>query len=165
MLWDRFKQVTEFSTLWIFYVGECLQGKADQHQEEYEMFVDKCKWKPLSQVLLFVTPWTIYSLWNSPDQNSGVGSLSLLHGIFPTQGLIPGLSHYRQILYQLSHNRSSKVVFMYSWISGSVEIIKCIDVVRCLWNAYVGFLGLPDLPLWHNLKQKELKGLSWWSGG
>ena len=108
-------------------------------------------------------PHGLYSLWNSPDQNSGVGSLSFLHGIFPTQGLIPGLLHYRQILYQLSHNRSSKVVFM--WISGSVEIIKCIDVVRCLWNAYVGFLGLPDLPLWHHLKQKELKGLSWWSGG
>ena len=31
-----------------------------------------------------------------------VGSLSLLQGIFPTQGLNPGLPHCRQILYQLS---------------------------------------------------------------
>ena len=31
-----------------------------------------------------------------------VGSLSLLQGIFPTQGLNPGLLHCRQILYQLS---------------------------------------------------------------
>ena len=36
----------------------------------------------------------------------GVGSLSLLQGIFPTQGLNPSLSHCRQILYQLSHKGS-----------------------------------------------------------
>jgi len=44
------------------------------------------------------------SPWNSPGQNTGVGSLSLLQGIFPTQGLNPGLTHCRQILYQLNHN-------------------------------------------------------------
>ena len=44
-----------------------------------------------------------YSPWNSPGQNTGVGSLSLLQGIFPTQGSSPGLPHCRQILYQLSH--------------------------------------------------------------
>ena len=32
-----------------------------------------------------------------------VGSLSLLQGIFPTQGSNPGLPHCRQILYKLSH--------------------------------------------------------------
>ncbi|KAB0387142.1 hypothetical protein FD755_002098, partial [Muntiacus reevesi] len=35
-----------------------------------------------------VTPWTIQS-WNSPGQNTGVGRLSLLQGIFPTQGSNP----------------------------------------------------------------------------
>ena len=35
-----------------------------------------------------------------------MGSLSLLQGIFPTQGLNPGLPHCRQILYQLSHQGS-----------------------------------------------------------
>ena len=44
--------------------------------------------------------------WNSPGQNTGVGSLSLLQGIFPTQGSNPGLPHCRQILYQLSHKGS-----------------------------------------------------------
>ena len=34
----------------------------------------------------FATPRTIHSPWNSPGQNTGVGSLSLLQGIFPTQG-------------------------------------------------------------------------------
>ena len=38
-----------------------------------------------------------YSPWNSPGQNTGVGSLSLLQGIFPIQGSNPGLLHCRQI--------------------------------------------------------------------
>ena len=53
-------------------------------------------------------PHGLYSLWNSPGQNTGVVSLSLLQGIFPTQGLNPGLLHCRQILYQLSHKGSPK---------------------------------------------------------
>ena len=46
------------------------------------------------------------SPWNSPGQNTGVGSLSLLQGIFPAQGSNPGLPHCRQIFYQLSHKES-----------------------------------------------------------
>ena len=41
--------------------------------------------------------------WDFPGQNTGVGSRSLLQGIFLTQGLKPGLLHWRQILYHLSH--------------------------------------------------------------
>ena len=48
-------------------------------------------------------PQGLYSPWNSPGQSTGVGSLSLLQAIFPTQGSNPGLPHCRQILYQLSH--------------------------------------------------------------
>ena len=36
-------------------------------------------------------PYGLYRSWNSPGQNPGVGSLSLLQGIFPTQGWNPGL--------------------------------------------------------------------------
>ena len=59
------------------------------------------KWKSLSHVWLFATPWT--SPWNSPGHNTGVGTLSLLQQIFPTQGSNPGLPHCRWILYHLSH--------------------------------------------------------------
>ena len=48
-------------------------------------------------------PHGLYSPWNSSGQNTGVGSLSLLQGIFPTQGSNWGLLHCRQILYQLSY--------------------------------------------------------------
>ena len=52
----------------------------------------------------FVTPW------NSPGQNTRVGSLSLLQGIFPTQIPNPGLLHCRWILYQLSHQGSPRIL-------------------------------------------------------
>ena len=41
-------------------------------------------------------------------ENTEVGSLSLLQGIFPTQGSNRGLLHFRQILYQLSHKGSKE---------------------------------------------------------
>ena len=62
---------------------------------------------------------------------TGVGSLSLLQGIFPTQGLNPGLPHCRQILYQLSHKRSPKHKCVYEYWSG-----KCWRrLLRVPWNA------------------------------
>ena len=72
------------------------------------------KWQPApvwvsescSVVSYSLQPHDLYSPWNSPGQNTGVGSLSLLQRIFPTQGLNPGLRHWRRILYQLSQKGS-----------------------------------------------------------
>ena len=50
------------------------------------------------------------SALSSLGQNTGVGSLSLLQGIFPTQGSNPGLPHCRRILYQLSHKGSPRIL-------------------------------------------------------
>ena len=47
-----------------------------------------------------------YTVWNSPGQNTGVGSHSPLQRIFPTQALNQGLLHCRRILYQLSYQGS-----------------------------------------------------------
>jgi len=58
-------------------------------------------------------PKELYSPGNAPHQNTGVGSCSLLQGIFPVQGSNPGLPHYRQILSQLSHQGSPKRVIIY----------------------------------------------------
>ena len=51
-------------------------------------------------------PHGLYSPWNAPGQNTGVGSLSLLQGIFPIQASNLGLLYFRRILYQLSHKGS-----------------------------------------------------------
>ena len=51
-------------------------------------------------------PMDLYSPLFSPGQNTRMGSLSLLQGIFPTQGSDPGLPHCRRIPYHLSHQGS-----------------------------------------------------------
>ena len=56
----------------------------------------------------------LYSPWNSPHQNTGVGSLSLLQGIFPTQWLNPGLLHCKQILHQPNHKGSPRIL---EWVA------------------------------------------------
>ena len=57
---------------------------------------------------LFQSPIPDYTVCNSLGQNTGVGSLSFLQGIFPTQGSNSGLPHCRRILYLLSHQSSPK---------------------------------------------------------
>ena len=66
-------------------------------------------------------PNGVYSPWNSPGQNTGVGSLSLLEAIFPTQGLHSGLPPCKQVLYQLSHKGSPRILeqVAYPFSSGS----------------------------------------------
>ena len=67
-------------------------------------------------------PHGLYNPWNSPGQNTGVGSLSFLQGIFPTQGSNQGLLHCRWILYHLSYesyerspNMTLKVTFFFTF--------------------------------------------------
>ena len=55
--------------------------------------------------------------WNSPGQNTGMGSL--LQGLFPTKGLNPGLMHCGWILYQLSHKRSPRIRVVFFFSRGS----------------------------------------------
>ena len=67
-------------------------------------------WVALSCLILCnpMEPARLLCPWNSPDKNTGVGSHSLLQGIFLTQGLNTGLLHCRQILYHLSHQGSPR---------------------------------------------------------
>ena len=66
-------------------------------------------------------PHGLCSLWNTPGQNTRVGSLSILQGIFPTQGSNADLPHCRPILYQLSHKGSPRILgwVAYPFSSGS----------------------------------------------
>ena len=74
--------------------------------------------------VLFANPWTVSPPGssvhgNSPGKNSGVGCHFLLQGIFPTQGLNPGLPNCRQILYHLSHHGS----ILFSWAPKSLQMV------------------------------------------
>ena len=74
-----------------------------------------------------------YSPWNSPGQNTGVGSHSLL------QGSNPSLPNCRQILYQLSHQGSSRIVV----------------IVRSLWIPQIWILLLSHHGLFPTPDEKE----------
>ena len=80
--------------------------------ENFEITLRVCE--SCSVVSNSLRPHELYSPWNSPGQNTGVGSLSLLQGIFPTQRSNPGVPHCRQILYQLSHKGSPKIL---EWVA------------------------------------------------
>ena len=65
-----------------------------------------------------------------------VGSLSLLQGIFPTQGLNPDLLHCRQILYQLNHKDWTQVSctaggLFTNWAIREVQIHDYHEWIKC----------------------------------
>ena len=95
---------------WSLFIPEGLMSHFSKSESESHLVVSDSLW-----------PHGLYSPWNSPGQNTGVCSHSLLQGIFPTQGLDPGLLHCRQILYQLSHKESPRILewVAYPFSSGS----------------------------------------------
>ena len=90
---------------------------ANKHEKMLTFIVVEVKWKLLSCVRL-LWPHGLYSPWNSPGQNTGVGGHSLLQGIFPTQGSNPGLLLCRWIPYQLSHKGSPRIL---QWVAYPVS--------------------------------------------
>ena len=93
-----------------------------------EVKFSEMKLKSLSHVQLFATTWTV--VCQAPlsmgfsKQDTGVGCRSLLQGIFPTQGLKPGLLHCRQSLYHLSHQGSPEERKVDCYSMGIVSILQ-----------------------------------------
>ena len=70
------------------------------------------KWSESCSVMSnSLQPRGLYSPWNSPGQNTGVGIVfPFSREIFPTQGSNPGLPHCRWILYQLNHKGNPRIL-------------------------------------------------------
>ena len=81
----------------------------------------------------------LYSPWNSPGQITGVGSLSLFQGIFPTQGSNPGLLHCRWILYQLSH-KGSPAGMGFDSKCDFIPLTIILGLLLCPWMCGIFFL-------------------------
>ena len=80
-------------------------GDSRREQPKLLILNFSLKVKVAQSVQLFETPWTIYIVQGILQARiTGMGDLSLLQGISPTQEFNPDLLHCRQILYQLSHN-------------------------------------------------------------
>ena len=76
---------------------------------------------------------------SSLGKNTGVGGHAILQGIFPTQGSVPGLSHCRQILYPLSHQRSPCIHI------SSVQLLSCVRLCSPIDCSMPGFRVQPQL--------------------
>ena len=85
-LWPACANVTETFLLTSFFLSP-FKSQTNSESESHSVMSNS------------LWPHGLYSSWNSPGQNTGVGSLSLFQGIFPTQGSNPGLPHCRQILF------------------------------------------------------------------
>ena len=96
--WKKKVKITHVLSLTVLWQGRTIFNISERSEKSF------------SQVQLFATPWTVYS----PGQNTGVGSLSLLQGILQTQGLNPGLSCCRWVLYQLIHKGSPRTL---KWVA------------------------------------------------
>ena len=93
------------------------------------------KWKSLNPV----------QLRNCPGQNTGLGSLSLLQGIFPTQGSDPALLHCRWILYQLRHQGSPRILewVAYTFSSRSSQPRNRTEVSCIAGRFFTNYQGSP----------------------
>ena len=102
---------------------------------------------------------------NSLSQNTGMDSLSLLQGIFPTQGSNPGLPHCRRILYQLSYKGNPRILewVAYPFSSRSSQPRNRNGVGRGGSNLTLRAQGcvMPSFHSW----AKEQRGLSVGRGG
>ena len=65
-------------------------------------------------------------------KNTGVGSLSLLQGIFPIQEVNWGILHCRQILYQLSYQGNNLCPSIGKWINKTLYIYMLIYIYICI---------------------------------
>ena len=114
-------------------IGIC-QGEKRAKQEMRKMWLmekqqqeEAWRWSESRSVVSdCLRPHGLYSPVNSPGQNTGVGSLSLLQGIVPTQGSNPGLPHCRRIVHQLSHGGRRGIVRS-SWESVSLPSFLLSD--------------------------------------
>ena len=111
-------------------------------------------------------PHGLYSPWNSLGQNTEVGSLFLLQEIFPNQGLYPGLSHCRQILYQLNHKGSLRILewVAYPFSSGSSRPRNWTGV-SCIADGFLTNWAIREaqgIRQGISVLQTEIKGTRMW---
>ena len=80
-----------------------------------------------------------------------VGSLSLLQGIFPTQGSNPGLPPCRRILYQLSHKGSPREVELYKDDLITLLLTCGFSHALCYWQVSITHASVSCSVKWGDL--------------
>ena len=91
----------------------------------------------------------LYSPWDSPGQNPGVGSLSLLQGIFPTQESNPGLLHFAGR-------------FFTSWATREAYDIKILMTFKRQFFVFMHFCSNVEVDCLNVISQSSLPIATGW---
>ena len=94
-------------------------------------------------------PTTLICPLNSPCDNIGMGRQSLLQGIFLMKRWNPGLLHYRQILYHLSHQNLKIFALMKQFLQCCLEVIFTI-LFACFYYKMLYVQGKGSDFLWQH---------------
>ena len=121
-------------------------------RDSVPLFVNQCNTEHIAWHVLCLVAQSCLTLCNpmdcslpgstvhgdSPRKNTGVGCHALLQGIFPTQGLNPGLPHCWQLLYHLSRQGSPRILewVAYSFSRGS-SWLRNRTKVSCIAGAFL----------------------------
>ena len=97
--------------------------------------------------------YKVHGILQAGILHTGVGSCSILQGIFPTQGLNPGLPHWRQILYHLSHKASPQSLVGELKFHMPRGVAPKIPKTKHIKNHSEGFASLEDS--FQNVKPQE----------
>ena len=103
--------LSEFLIWWfimMFFSLPCLFVSYLCSRFRFYGYHEVCMFVLSHSIMLTLWPHALYPArllcpWGLSRQEYWSGLHALLQGIFPTQWLKPGLPHYRQILYYLSH--------------------------------------------------------------
>ena len=119
-LWQQLQQWNQNSI-----ISEILQVFVNVFSNSAELKFNNL-WRKWKSLIMSDSLWPhgLCSLWNSPGQNTRVGSLSLLQETFPAQGSNPGLPHCRRILYQLSRKGSPLIIFNCSKYKSKINVCE-----------------------------------------
>ena len=129
-------------------------AKVLELQLQHQPFFFQCESESHLVMSDSLQPHGLSSPWNSSGQNIGVSSLSLLQGIFPPQGSNLGLLHHRQILYQLRHKQSPRIL---EWVAYPFSAdfpdpgVKLVSPALQVDSFPTELSGKSLLPLWVSL--------------
>ena len=109
-LWNIYTYILQFPQSQMFGIHILLHSHSHCTLFMWSEVAQSCP--TLCDPMDYMQPTRLLCPWDFPGNSTGVDCHFLLQGIFPTQGLNPGLPHCRQTLNRLSHQGSREVCFI-----------------------------------------------------
>ena len=151
-----YHQTPEFTQTHIHRVSHAIQPLSSPSSLAFNLSQHQSENESCSDLSDYLWPHGLYPR-NSPGQNTGVGSLSLLQGSLLTQGPNPDLLHCRWILYQLIYEGTpTSGSFQMSQLFTSGDQIIGVSASTSVLQRYIQDWFPLRWTVWISLQSKEL---------